>query len=481
MANEEKPALGQFTSPLDTQVRAGSQAYHAVGTVILGPVSGTTFRIYGGQVTLTPVPAPTPTPTPTPAPAPVPVPTPAPVPVPTPTPTPVPTPTPTPTPAPAPPGAVNVRTAGARGDGKTDDRAAIQAVIDRMKTGGVVYFPAGVYFLGDRLDVTASDLTFTGDGPGSVLWCPENAALMLGTGGQPLTGLVVSQLGFKGKPGVYQGTGTNNSCGVFLFGPKGTVIHDCDFWGCGNAIYNGGTVGQTYGTVIDNCRVHGWGVCAVFINGGEQVTNSQFTQDDPDRMGEKSSHGFYIHSGSHDVLLQDVTITNARKYGIQVYGEQMGTVTKDITLRRVTMQDCANGLIAAHSRMGAADIQGLIVDDCTITGTYAGSGIALKNGDGIVVQNCAITQAGGQGAGIYCGVWAPYEPSMKLSNVQLLKNRIEGGQYGLLFLASNGGTFTNVVAQGNSITGAAVAVAVSGAGAPGVTVTGTTTAEGEAS
>jgi hypothetical protein len=350
----------------------------------------------------------------------------------------------------------------------TDDRAAIQAAINSLKAGGTVYVPAGTYFLGDRLDVVTSGLTFTGDGPTSVLWCPGNAALMLGTGGQPLTGLMVTKLGFRGKPGVYQGTGSNNSCGVFMFGPKGTVIRDCDFWALGNAIYNGGPQGSTYGTVIDNCRVHGWGTCAVFINGGEQVTNSSFIQDDPDLLGQKSSHGFYIHSGSHDVLIQDCTIANVRKYALQVYGEQVGTLTSRIILSRLLIENCANGIIAAHSQMGAADIQGLTIVSCSVLGTYAGSGIALKNGGGVLVEDCTIHNAGMQGAGIYCGNWAPYEQNMKLSNVQLLNNQISGCSYGLWFLASNGGQLINVAAKGNTVSGNGQNVV--GANTPGVTV-----------
>lgn len=45
------------------------------------------------------------------------------------------------------PAVVNVRLAGAVADGVTDDTAAVQAVIDSLKNGGEVLFPAGVYSL----------------------------------------------------------------------------------------------------------------------------------------------------------------------------------------------------------------------------------------------------------------------------------------------------------------------------------------------
>ena len=60
---------------------------------------------------------------------------------------------------------VNVKAFGAVGDGKTDDRAAIQAAIDSVgyefdegfdegsENGGTIYFPAGVYLLSGSIEV----------------------------------------------------------------------------------------------------------------------------------------------------------------------------------------------------------------------------------------------------------------------------------------------------------------------------------------
>jgi len=67
--------------------------------------------------------------------------------------------------------AVNVKDYGATGDGTTDDTTAIQAAIDAVTSGGVVYFPAGTYRIArtagtdDRwgVKITNSNVTLRGD------------------------------------------------------------------------------------------------------------------------------------------------------------------------------------------------------------------------------------------------------------------------------------------------------------------------------
>lgn len=120
----------------------------------------------------TPTPAPSATPPPTASPTPPSTSTPPPAASPTPPPPSTPAPSPT-VPAPADGTTFNVRDFGARGDGRADDTAALQAAIDAAApVRGVVRVPSGSYLTGGlRLP---SGVTLRGDGWSSVLLARDN-------------------------------------------------------------------------------------------------------------------------------------------------------------------------------------------------------------------------------------------------------------------------------------------------------------------
>lgn len=94
---------------------------------------------------------------------------------------------------------INVKSSGARGDGITDDTAAINNAIANSSARDTIYFPAGTYKISFPPGlVLQSDRTFLGDTTGE--------SKLIGTGGYPLAtsiyentyNILVSNLTFEG-------------------------------------------------------------------------------------------------------------------------------------------------------------------------------------------------------------------------------------------------------------------------------------------
>jgi Pectate lyase superfamily protein len=63
------------------------------------------------------------------------------------------------------PNLTNVKSFGAKGDGKTNDASALQAALSAMSAGTTLYIPAGNYLTSSPLSVAKSQITIKGDGP----------------------------------------------------------------------------------------------------------------------------------------------------------------------------------------------------------------------------------------------------------------------------------------------------------------------------
>ena len=230
----------------------------------------------------------------------------------------------------------NVKTFGAVGDGVTDDTAAIQAAMNSLsESGGVVFFPAGQYYVSGRLVVPTSSsqppFRLTGVG-----------ALFDGRDGEPNGGTILDLRYAAGPKIVTYGTGLLETYGItfadfgddsqaFLYTTNTTLhVHDCAFYGTkfgaqaqNDAIVLGGTLDTGVGGYHPNAPFQGYGTVIrenyfgrirrmvygrVFANGvavyGNTVWYSSGTNlpngaaieidGDPDDVTPQVSTGWYV-------------------------------------------------------------------------------------------------------------------------------------------------------------------------------------------
>ena len=265
---------------------------------------------------------------------------------------------------------------GAAGNGTTDDQAAIQAIIDEMESGDILYFPAGTYKiinatgtggtlaaaranavsnetlypltiskdnckiiidgdiratspLEDVFKITASNVQISGvgsvSGPGGL-----DAAGFLDTNSEdPLE---------QWNPSLFKITGENclvsglklidaPTNAVYIAG-NFTTVRDCRIYG-GRVVHGNGTKlfgiaidGNDKGdySVIDHClftenAIHGKPYSAFFNAGGEHVTVRDC------KILKVSEHGIYSYGEFSMIIGNSGDMTDAVASAIQVFAE----------------------------------------------------------------------------------------------------------------------------------------------------------------
>lgn len=184
-------------------------------------------------------------------------------------------------------GVVDVkRDYGAKGDGTTNDRAAIQSALDNAATsGGQVFFPAGTYLIGGTLTVKGN-VALTGAGSRCTTLRLANATsaslLVTPDDGVQRYGLQVRYLGFDGNAA----NQTGNAPLVAVRGMSETLWRDVYIINPrGSAIAYGQATAGMYCTVpiFDGVVVRG------------DKVNSQ-------------AHGIELNSGSSDSIISNCDI-----------------------------------------------------------------------------------------------------------------------------------------------------------------------------
>jgi parallel beta-helix repeat protein len=335
--------------------------------------------------TRTPIVSPTPAPTAsfTASPAPTRTPTPSSTPTAAPTASPAPTrtasPTSTTSPAPSPTatpilsaGVFNVTTYGAKGDGVTDDTAAIHRARDAAGAGGTVYFPAGTYAVSNVRANLAGQL-----------WQLDAAAtLRLKPAGIGVLSLIADSVRVTG--GHIDGNKANQAASGTCVGVDGqhvTVqaveVFDCLGWG----IY---VYGADYGQYLGN-YVHDTGLAAIFAENG--ASYNVFDRNTVANTG----------AGAGGIVVHGQQGTAGVAYGTQITNNSVSGVAQ------ISIESWSpNSLVKGNTTVGG--VMGISVgaaDSTVISGnTVSGAlwyGIELGNAGSCTVSGNVVVDSPGQG------------------------------------------------------------------------------------
>lgn len=148
---------------------------------------------------------------------------------------------------------VNVKSFGAKGDGKTDDTEAIQKAID-SSNNQIIYFPTGRYYVGSlkiknntKLTSLNESLQYSGEASSVVLKAKPNTQAIIDT--KNTSGFTIEGITFDGNNKKSSGISGGGYNGII----KNCKIYQCDI-GIGKNLKSDYT-GYLFTTNIDGCMV----------------------------------------------------------------------------------------------------------------------------------------------------------------------------------------------------------------------------------
>lgn len=257
---------------------------------------------------------------------------------------------------------------GAKGDGVTDDTAAIQAAFDGLTDGGTIFFPNGTYII-QHSDVKEGQdhNTIEVNGKSGITVIFESGAKVKHNlaSVNRYTLFVFDRcdrLEIRGgvieadrneHPDVTTGYGSK---ALYIKNSKNVYVHDMEVWNVfGDAIAVGGTTKQSEDAVIENCKIHDCYRNGITVGGVKNciVRNCRI----------------YNISGG------------APEAGIDIEAEY-GYSNEHIVIEGCHIHDCAQNTIAFSSN--STDI---IVKNCYLDGTTQG----VTTSDNIELLNTTVT------------------------------------------------------------------------------------------
>jgi hypothetical protein len=344
---------------------------------------------------------------------------------------------------------------GARGDGRSDDTAALQAAMDSVPAGGRLELRAGAVY---RIDTNANPTLNTSGGlriKSGVTLDLNGAELRALPSGEGAGAVVQAYMAhgwrivgpgrIRGERAVHRGSTGEWGHGIVAIGSKDWVVGpDLEVAGCwGDGIYVGQVLGRpgSYctGFTIDDVHIHDCRRNGISVVGGRGGIIRGTYIHDIDGTSPRAAIDLepdLVAQGNRDILIDQVTTERV------VVGIGLSVSNERVRITRSRIEATNSGIIVSDNTRGLE-----IVDNVRIANTVGGAeGAAIRTVaasgasiDGVMIRNNLL--AGG-------GFFVIELTHVGYRNVTVTGNRIHASNSGTGGIARilGGGTFTDNIA-----------------------------------
>ena len=273
---------------------------------------------------------------------------------------------------------LNVKDFGAKGDGATDDTAAIQKAINEASDKKVsLIIPAGTYMVTSQIEVKSNTKI---SGYDAILYmAPQTASvnnILWSNPSSYISNVTIEGLTLKSQNTIsgtdyYANSMISNVQGMYFQGISNLAIKDVAM----DSMYVGLKMGQSgdtrnQGIAVSNLKIDNTGM-PVQVSGTNDFTMTDSILN-ANAGGTKWLHAAYIRGDNSNFLFRNVEFNNAPGGGVNVAGNEKFPTPPD----HIVFENCRvkNSVVGMHINTGANNV--------SISGlTIEGSSLAFKIAD----------------------------------------------------------------------------------------------------